>query len=99
MEKKCHPLLKGGRRETKYSHGFSSSDLEVISSIAETFFPSLPTAEFVDDQTPIPAVQSFYQTSASQYPIPDEVIFFPSNLLIHPRIFLGFKFKFVNGEI
>lgn len=77
MEKKCHPLLKGGRRETKYSHGFSSSDLETISSICETFFPSLlPTAKIGDQtqtQTPIPALQSFYQASASQYPIPDEV--------------------------
>ncbi|KAL3506165.1 hypothetical protein ACH5RR_031547 [Cinchona calisaya] len=77
MENECHPLLKGGRRETKYSHGFTSSELEALSSICETFLPPLqldnsPEIIEKDDQTN-EAIQSFYKSSGSQYPIPDEV--------------------------
>ncbi|KAL2506546.1 Long-chain-alcohol oxidase FAO3 [Abeliophyllum distichum] len=76
MGRNCHPLLKGGRRETKYSHGFSASDMETLTSICEVILPSLPlNSEEIsakNDQSKR-AIQSFYNASGSQYPIPDEV--------------------------
>ncbi|CAI9118134.1 OLC1v1019658C1 [Oldenlandia corymbosa var. corymbosa] len=73
-----HPLLKGGRRETKYSHGLSSTELETLSSICEAFLPPLSLNH---NQLEIPekdeetrkAIQSFYEASGAQYPVPDEV--------------------------
>ncbi|XP_027118845.2 long-chain-alcohol oxidase FAO1 [Coffea arabica] len=78
MEKdQCHPSLRGGRRETKYSHGFSSSELEALTGICEAFIPPLPSnnsPEMVGkDGKTKEAIQSFYKSSGAQYPIPDEV--------------------------
>lgn len=76
MGRKCHPLLRGGRRETKYSHGFSASDMETLTSICEVILPSLPlnSAEITaKNEQSKRAIQSFYNASGSQYPIPDEV--------------------------
>ncbi|CAI9762735.1 unnamed protein product [Fraxinus pennsylvanica] len=76
MGRNCHPLLRGGRRETKYSHEFSASDMETLASICEVILPSLPlnTAEISStNEQSKRAVQSFYSASGSQYPIPDEV--------------------------
>lgn len=75
MGEECHPSLKGGRRETKYSHGLSSKELETLASICETFLPPLslnhdPPEKDGQSQK---AIQSFYEASGSQYPIPDEV--------------------------
>ncbi|XP_055813733.1 long-chain-alcohol oxidase FAO1 [Solanum dulcamara] len=67
MEKKVHPLLKGGRRETKYSHGFSSSEMETLTSICETILPPLPLNSLQKNN------QNLHKVSASQYPIPHEV--------------------------
>ncbi|KAG8370448.1 hypothetical protein BUALT_Bualt14G0118000 [Buddleja alternifolia] len=81
MGRVCDPLLKGGRRETKYSHGFSASDIETLTSICEVLLPPLPPKHNFhenfpkndeDDQSN-KAIQSFYEASGSQYPIPDEV--------------------------
>ncbi|XP_059632327.1 long-chain-alcohol oxidase FAO1 [Cornus florida] len=83
MGRDCHPLLRGGRRQSKYDHGFSRSDMETLASICEVFLPSLPlnnnnnnslelTAPGKDCQTNNP-IPSFLKASASQYPIPDEV--------------------------
>ncbi|MCD7468723.1 long chain fatty acid oxidase [Datura stramonium] len=67
MEKKGHPLLRGGRRETKYSHGFSSSEMESLTAICETLLPPLP-------QNPLQDINQYlHKASGSQYPIPDEV--------------------------
>ena len=79
MEKdQCHPSLRGGRRETKYSHGFSSSELEALTGICEAFIPPLPLNNSPDivgkDGKTKAAIQSFYKSSGAQYPIPDEVI-------------------------
>lgn len=67
MEKRGHPLLRGGRRETKYSHKFSSSQMETLSAISETFLPLNSL------QNNGQKIQCFHQVSGSQYPIPDEV--------------------------
>lgn len=42
MGKECHPLLKGGRRESKYTHGLPSGDLATLASICEVFLPPIP---------------------------------------------------------
>ncbi|XP_060178658.1 long-chain-alcohol oxidase FAO1-like [Lycium barbarum] len=70
MEKKVHPLLRGGRRETRYSHGFSSSDMETLTSICETLLPPLPQNSLENNSHKI---QYLHKASGSQYPIPDEV--------------------------
>ncbi|XP_059626067.1 long-chain-alcohol oxidase FAO2-like isoform X2 [Cornus florida] len=70
-----HPLLRGGRRGCKsYNHGFSSSQIQTLSAICEALIPSLqPNNIITKEDPPNPALQSFYQTSGSQSPFPDEV--------------------------
>lgn len=74
MGRECHPLLKGGKRETKYSHGYSASELQTLTSISEVLLPPIPSEhdnpKHEHDQSP---VDSFFRSSASQYPVPDEV--------------------------
>jgi long-chain-alcohol oxidase len=67
----CHPLLKGSRKTVKgYSHGLSSNQMEVMASMCDAIFPSIPlNKEISQDQV----VSSFYTTSGSQFPLPDEV--------------------------
>ncbi|KAA8527788.1 hypothetical protein F0562_035343 [Nyssa sinensis] len=77
MGRECHPLLRGGRRDSKYTHGFSSSEMESLTSICEALLPPVPlnSLEVTDEnegQTN-KAVQSFHKASGSQYPVPDEV--------------------------
>ncbi|KAK6161270.1 hypothetical protein DH2020_004651 [Rehmannia glutinosa] len=68
----------GGRRETKYSHGYSTSELETLATICEVLLPPIPLnshhnyPENDDDQSN-KAIESFYKASGSQYPVPDEV--------------------------
>ncbi|KAK4848792.1 hypothetical protein QYF36_017392 [Acer negundo] len=68
-----HPLLRGGRRESSYSHGYTSDQIQSLAAICETLIPPLPletiNKEFSDDQT----ILSFYKASGSHPPIPDEV--------------------------
>ncbi|KAL8525139.1 hypothetical protein ACS0TY_014671 [Phlomoides rotata] len=77
MGKECHPLLKGGRRETKYTHGYSASEIQTLMSISEVLLPPIPPHVSHDNTTKDEhnqsAVDSFFQSSASQYPVPDEV--------------------------
>ncbi|KAG9159017.1 hypothetical protein Leryth_021737 [Lithospermum erythrorhizon] len=76
MKRNFHPLLKGGRRETKYSHVFSSSDMEALTSICEAFVPPVPLESIEhparNDQKTNQAIESFCKASGAQYPIPDE---------------------------
>ncbi|KAA8548845.1 hypothetical protein F0562_000529 [Nyssa sinensis] len=76
MGRECHPLLRGGRREGKYTHGFSSSQMEALASICEAFLPPLPlnSLEVTENggQTN-EAIESFQTASGSQHPLPDEV--------------------------
>lgn len=69
-----HPLLRGGSRVFKFRHDFSSAQIQSLAAICETIIPSLPidaiNKEHLDNQ----AVVSFYKASASQPPIPHEVI-------------------------
>ncbi|PON34186.1 Long-chain-alcohol oxidase [Trema orientale] len=68
-----HTLLRGGRRETSYSHGFSSAQIQSLAAICEALIPPLPL-ENLNNGNPVgKSLHSFYQASGSQYPIPDEV--------------------------
>lgn len=79
----CHPLLRdtGGSRGnniSKYRHGFSAAEMESLASICETVLPPLPLDSLkkiirVEDQAIVNDVRSFWNTSASRYPIPHEV--------------------------
>ncbi|XP_022758474.1 long-chain-alcohol oxidase FAO2-like [Durio zibethinus] len=78
MERKeeCgHPLLRGGRRTSKYTHGFSSAQIQSLAAICETFVPSLPidTINNKDSSADQAALQAFYQASGAEPPVPDEV--------------------------
>lgn len=71
-----HPLLRGGRTQQPYSHGFSTSDLKTLASICDTFVPSIPLDSlhlYSKVDPPNKSLESFYLASASQHPIPDEV--------------------------
>ncbi|CAN6677430.1 unnamed protein product [Malus baccata var. baccata] len=77
MRKECHPLLNGGRGyagdDGKYSHGFSSAEMQSLASICEALLPPLYETDKVEQPTTNKTVQSFYKASAAQTPIPDEV--------------------------
>ena len=76
MKREGHPLLRGGGRgESKYSHGWTTAEMQSLASICEALLPplTLNSLEGKIDQ-PTEAVQSFYKASGSQFPIPDEVI-------------------------
>lgn len=74
-----HPLLRGRRRtsDSKYTHGFSSSQIQSLAAISEAFIPPIPLPS-----NPNPnrnrnrnqsAVSFFYSASGSQHPVPQEV--------------------------
>ncbi|XP_030532752.1 long-chain-alcohol oxidase FAO2-like [Rhodamnia argentea] len=74
MAGECHPLLRGGRRERRYSHGFSPAQIQALAAICETLIPSLSPGS-VNPKTPVDdqALHGFYGASGSQPPLPDEV--------------------------
>nr|KYP44279.1 putative GMC-type oxidoreductase Rv0492c/MT0511/MT0512 family [Cajanus cajan] len=79
MRKECHPLLRGRKGDTKYKHGFSVSEMESLASICEVVLPPLPMdalkirkADQADNDS-WDSVKSFWNISASRYPIPHEV--------------------------
>ncbi|KAK4405907.1 Long-chain-alcohol oxidase FAO1 [Sesamum angolense] len=76
MARECHPLLRGGRRETKFSHGFSASELEILTSICDVLLPPIPLMNSQESSAKNDVDQSyeaFCNASGSQYPVPDEV--------------------------
>ena len=78
MRRECHPLLSGVRENSKYKHGFSVAEMKSLTSICEVVLPSLPMDDAFrkDDMSDYESskdVQSFFNISASMYPIPDEV--------------------------
>ncbi|TKY66734.1 Long-chain-alcohol oxidase FAO1 [Spatholobus suberectus] len=79
MRKECHPLLRGGKEDSKYKHGFSAAEMESLASICEVVLPPLPMdalkirKEDQADNDSSKSVQSFWKISASRYPIPHEV--------------------------
>lgn len=71
MGRQCHPLLRGGTREAKYSHGLPPSEMETLTSICEVLVPPLHNSPLDRSN---PDIQSFYKySSGAQYPVPDEV--------------------------
>ncbi|KAL7151618.1 hypothetical protein ABFS83_04G043800 [Erythranthe nasuta] len=71
--RKSHPLLSGGnlKEKPKYMHGFSSSQIQSLAAVCEALIPSLPTNgvnQISDDN----ALYSYYTSSASQTPFPNE---------------------------
>ncbi|KAK1379767.1 Long-chain-alcohol oxidase [Heracleum sosnowskyi] len=76
MGKECHSLLKGRKRERKYNHRLSSSEIETLASICDVFLPSIPkdsvTFKGNGDQTD-EHIQSFLQASGSENYVPEEV--------------------------
>ncbi|KAL5131091.1 Long-chain-alcohol oxidase FAO1 [Glycine soja] len=78
--KECHPLLRGGRGDSKYKHGFSAAEMESLASICEVVLPPLPIdalkirkEDQIDDYDSSKSLKSFWDISASRYPIPHEV--------------------------
>ncbi|XP_022963812.1 long-chain-alcohol oxidase FAO2 [Cucurbita moschata] len=67
-EVRSHPLLR--RRRTELSHGFSSSQMEAMAAFCEALIPPLP---LVKEDPLHQSILAFYEASASQAPIPDEV--------------------------
>ncbi|RDX63943.1 Long-chain-alcohol oxidase FAO1 [Mucuna pruriens] len=81
MRKECHLMLRGGRGDSKYKHGFSAAEMKSLASICEVVLPPLPMDSLkirkehqadLDDHSS-QSVQSFWNISASRYPIPHEV--------------------------
>ena len=83
-EVRSHPLLR--RRRTELSHGFSSSQMEAMAAFCEALIPPLP---LVKEDPLHQSLLAFYEASASQAPIPDEVVY----LLYDPFEFLIFVFS------
>lgn len=73
-----HPLLRGGRRSNeKYSHGFSSSQIQSLAAICEAFIPPIVPPP---NPSPNQSVSSFYSATGSQPPVPQEVCLFSFDL-------------------
>lgn len=102
-ESSCHPLLRGGRRESKFSHGFSPAQIQSLAAICEALVPPLSLEDTInnnnnnkeespDDQ----ALHSIYRASGSQPPIPDEVNFMLLSIEVYRKalLFCFFFFKF-----
>ena len=71
-------MKEASSTSSSYSHGFSSSQMQVLTTILDAFIPSLPPSAVTDEIRSLnrdDAINSFYRASASQAPIPDEVNF------------------------
>ncbi|XP_077250766.1 long-chain-alcohol oxidase FAO2-like isoform X2 [Tasmannia lanceolata] len=76
MGRDGHPLLSGRRIKESYSHGFTSYEMESVSSICETLIPSLQIDDIHvngKEDPPSKAIQNFYLASGGVDPIPDGV--------------------------
>ncbi|KAL5997094.1 hypothetical protein ACLOJK_008022 [Asimina triloba] len=69
-----HPLLIGVRRQGNYTHGFSSTEIQVLSAICGAFIPSLSVVENGKEKRKASKeIEAFFLASGSQYPLPDEI--------------------------
>lgn len=75
-----HPLLRGWRREGKYTHGMHPAQMEALRAICGAFIPSMPAEEAAGAggrADPPPGgkdLERFYLASAADSTIPDEVL-------------------------
>ncbi|KAF2294918.1 hypothetical protein GH714_027013 [Hevea brasiliensis] len=73
-----------------YSHGLSSSQIRSLAALCETFIPPLPVDD-LNKEIPVnklQAVRSFYKSSGSEPPIPDEVAEFLVRRGVQEVVFL-----------
>ncbi|KAD3338376.1 hypothetical protein R6Q59_026975 [Mikania micrantha] len=63
-----HPLLRGRTNQSKYIHGFSTSQIQSLAAICEAFIPPIPSPP-----NPNQSIRSFYAASGSQSPVPQEI--------------------------
>ncbi|KAL2540474.1 Long-chain-alcohol oxidase FAO4B [Abeliophyllum distichum] len=71
--RKSHPLLRGGGRLCRsYNHGFSSSQIQSLAAVCETLIPPLPVDNMSNGNLHNKALYSYYNSSASLPPFPDE---------------------------
>ncbi|XP_058184081.1 long-chain-alcohol oxidase FAO1-like [Rhododendron vialii] len=76
MERECHPLLRGGRRERKYGHEFSAAQMDSLTSVCEAILPPLPLNSLEvpgKDGRTNKAIQLLHTASGSQNSVPEEV--------------------------
>ena len=76
-----HPLLRGG--QPPFPHSFSPAQMEVLTSISDTIFASLPPPPpsgnanvRLDDANDVksdPDIHAFYKLSASDWDVPAHV--------------------------
>ncbi|GMY06309.1 long-chain-alcohol oxidase FAO2-like [Fagus crenata] len=76
-----HPLLRGGKRQGSYSHGFSSSQIQSMAAICEALAPPLlwNTISKAKEENPI----------LSHPPFPDEVAEFLVKRCLSKGVFLA----------
>ncbi|XVF81021.1 hypothetical protein PTKIN_Ptkin15bG0122900 [Pterospermum kingtungense] len=76
-DQRGHPLLRGGRRKSRYTHGFSSAQIQSLAAICETLVPPLPLDTINHSKgssaDQLAALQAFYKASGADPPLPDEV--------------------------
>ncbi|XP_047318924.1 long-chain-alcohol oxidase FAO1-like [Impatiens glandulifera] len=98
MERDCHPLLRGGRRrESKYSHGLSSVEMDTLASICETFIQ--PVSLINSDQSSNNNINQFLMASGSQNPIPDEVAEMVKKRVGEAMILLRFVLRILSTKL
>uniref|UniRef100_A0A0E0EYU8 long-chain-alcohol oxidase n=1 Tax=Oryza meridionalis TaxID=40149 RepID=A0A0E0EYU8_9ORYZ len=78
-----HPLLRGGERRERYTHGLGAAQMEALRAICGAFIPSLPEAAAAlaeaDDEGRGGGgggdkdLERFYLASAADSAVPDEV--------------------------
>ena len=72
-----HPLLRGRRRDGKYTHGLHPAQMEALRAMCGAFIPSLPAEEADAGGRADPPggkdLERFYLASAADSNIPDEV--------------------------
>ncbi|EAZ16406.1 hypothetical protein OsJ_31874 [Oryza sativa Japonica Group] len=82
-----HPLLRGGERRERYTHGLGAAQMEALRAICGAFIPSLPEAAAAlaeaDDEGRGGGdkdLERFYLASAADAAVPDEV----AELMVKP---------------
>ncbi|KAI3723481.1 hypothetical protein L2E82_35090 [Cichorium intybus] len=74
-ERECHPLFRGGRDEKYITKGFSSSEMETLSSLCDVILQPLPLNSLDDHDNKVEeSIHSFLTASGSRYPVPNKVV-------------------------